>query len=240
MEEEVVRCRGWLTREAFLDYLGATNLIPGPNSTELAIHIGQARAGWPGLLVGRHLLHSAGGSRRDGAGLGLREARRASGRRRAVVWGQAGGDRGDRAGALGTGADGAQVSGAGGAGDRRHPGSRAGGARTGDPHLGRRGDGLGGAARRRSVCGRCSPSSSRSARSSSAAATSCSHFSGRTWSSGWAGSPSGSCWTRSRSARSPRVRSSPRPPSSASCSAGRLAQWSPPSGSSCPPSFSWH
>jgi chromate transporter len=51
MEEEVVRRRRWLTREAFLDYLGATNLIPGPNSTELAIHIGQARAGWPGLLV---------------------------------------------------------------------------------------------------------------------------------------------------------------------------------------------
>src|SRR6266702_4599210 len=51
MEDEVVRRRGWLTREAFLDYLGATNLIPGPNSTELAIHIGHARAGWPGLLV---------------------------------------------------------------------------------------------------------------------------------------------------------------------------------------------
>lgn len=51
MEEEVVRRRGWLTREEFLDYLGATNLIPGPNSTELAIHIGHVRAGWPGLLV---------------------------------------------------------------------------------------------------------------------------------------------------------------------------------------------
>jgi chromate transporter len=51
MEDEVVRRRGWLTREAFLDYLGATALIPGPNSTELAIHIGLARAGWPGLLV---------------------------------------------------------------------------------------------------------------------------------------------------------------------------------------------
>jgi chromate transporter len=51
MEDELVRRRGWLTREAFLDYLGATNLIPGPNSTELAIHIGHARAGWPGLLV---------------------------------------------------------------------------------------------------------------------------------------------------------------------------------------------
>ena len=51
MEEEVVGRRRWLTREAFLDYLGATNLVPGPNSTELAIHIGHARAGWPGLLV---------------------------------------------------------------------------------------------------------------------------------------------------------------------------------------------
>ncbi len=51
MEDEVVRRRGWLSRQQFLDYLGATNLIPGPNSTELAIHIGQARAGWPGLLI---------------------------------------------------------------------------------------------------------------------------------------------------------------------------------------------
>jgi chromate transporter len=51
MEDEVVRRRGWMTREQFLDYYGATNLIPGPNSTELAIHIGHARAGWPGLLV---------------------------------------------------------------------------------------------------------------------------------------------------------------------------------------------
>ncbi|HKT59350.1 MAG TPA: chromate efflux transporter [Gemmatimonadales bacterium] len=51
MEDEVVRRRGWLTREEFLDLLGATNLIPGPNSTELAIHIGHRRAGWPGLLV---------------------------------------------------------------------------------------------------------------------------------------------------------------------------------------------
>jgi chromate transporter len=51
MEDEVVRRRQWLTREQFLDYLGATNLIPGPNSTELAIHIGHARSGWPGLLV---------------------------------------------------------------------------------------------------------------------------------------------------------------------------------------------
>jgi len=51
MEEEVVRRRHWLTREQFLDLLGATNLIPGPNSTEMAIHIGHQRAGWAGLLV---------------------------------------------------------------------------------------------------------------------------------------------------------------------------------------------
>ena len=51
MEDEVVRRRRWLTREQFLDYLGATNLIPGPNSTEMAIHIGYARRGWPGLLI---------------------------------------------------------------------------------------------------------------------------------------------------------------------------------------------
>src|SRR5437867_2652137 len=51
MEGEVVRRRQWLTREEFLDLLGATNLIPGPNSTEMAIHIGHRRAGWSGLLV---------------------------------------------------------------------------------------------------------------------------------------------------------------------------------------------
>jgi len=51
MEDEVVRRRRWLTHDDFLDLLGATNLIPGPNSTELAIHIGHRQAGWPGLLV---------------------------------------------------------------------------------------------------------------------------------------------------------------------------------------------
>ena len=51
MEDEVVRRRGWLSRARFLDLLGATNLIPGPNSTELAIHIGHDRAGWAGLVV---------------------------------------------------------------------------------------------------------------------------------------------------------------------------------------------
>jgi chromate transporter len=52
MEEEIVRRRRWLTRQQFLDLLGATNLIPGPNSTEMAIHVGFVRAGWPGLVVG--------------------------------------------------------------------------------------------------------------------------------------------------------------------------------------------
>lgn len=51
MEQEVVRRRRWLTHERFLDLLGMTNLIPGPNSTELAIHIGHERGGWRGLLV---------------------------------------------------------------------------------------------------------------------------------------------------------------------------------------------
>ncbi|MFM1767773.1 MAG: hypothetical protein RJA22_302 [Verrucomicrobiota bacterium] len=51
MEDEVVRRRGWLAREEFLDLVGAVNLIPGPNSTELAIHVGFRRAGWAGLLV---------------------------------------------------------------------------------------------------------------------------------------------------------------------------------------------
>ncbi|MCS7235865.1 MAG: chromate efflux transporter [Armatimonadota bacterium] len=49
MHEEVVRRRRWVTDEEFLDLLGATNLIPGPNSTELAIHLGYRRAGWAGL-----------------------------------------------------------------------------------------------------------------------------------------------------------------------------------------------
>ena len=51
MEDEVVRRRRWLSRPEFLDLLGAANLIPGPNSTELAIHIGYRRAGRAGLVV---------------------------------------------------------------------------------------------------------------------------------------------------------------------------------------------
>ena len=51
MEDELVRRRAWLSREKFLDLLGASNLIPGPSSSELAIHIGYQRAGFAGLLV---------------------------------------------------------------------------------------------------------------------------------------------------------------------------------------------
>src|SRR5689334_18844064 len=51
MEDEVVRRRAWMTREEFLEYLAAVNLIPGPNSTELALYVGHRRGGWPGLLV---------------------------------------------------------------------------------------------------------------------------------------------------------------------------------------------
>jgi chromate transporter len=51
MRREVVERRGWLSDSQFLDLLGATNLIPGPNSTEMAIYIGRSRAGWSGLIV---------------------------------------------------------------------------------------------------------------------------------------------------------------------------------------------
>jgi chromate transporter len=52
LHDEVVRRRRWLTEEHFLDLLGATNLIPGPNSTEMVIHVGNVRAGWRGLIAG--------------------------------------------------------------------------------------------------------------------------------------------------------------------------------------------
>lgn len=51
MQREVVEQRGWMTNEHFVDLIGATNLIPGPNSTEMTMHIGHHRAGWRGLLV---------------------------------------------------------------------------------------------------------------------------------------------------------------------------------------------
>jgi len=49
MEDEVVTKRKWMTQEHFLDLVGATNLIPGPNSTEMTMHCGHERAGWKGL-----------------------------------------------------------------------------------------------------------------------------------------------------------------------------------------------
>ena len=51
MEEEFVRRRGWLSREEFVDRMGAVNLLPGPSSTEMAIYLGQLRGGFPGLLI---------------------------------------------------------------------------------------------------------------------------------------------------------------------------------------------
>src|SRR5678810_55472 len=51
MEAEVVRRRRWLSHEEFLDLVGATNLIPGPNSTEMAIHVGYRKGGLAGLIV---------------------------------------------------------------------------------------------------------------------------------------------------------------------------------------------
>jgi chromate transporter len=52
MRDETVNRRKWLSDKEFLDLVGAVNLIPGPNSTEMAIHIGFLRAGWPGLITG--------------------------------------------------------------------------------------------------------------------------------------------------------------------------------------------
>jgi chromate transporter len=52
MHDETVKRRKWLGDEEFLDLVGATNLIPGPNSTEMAIHVGFLRGGWRGLIIG--------------------------------------------------------------------------------------------------------------------------------------------------------------------------------------------
>ena len=51
MEDEFVRRRAWLTREQFLDLVGAAGLLPGPSSTEVAIYVGYRRAGWRGLVL---------------------------------------------------------------------------------------------------------------------------------------------------------------------------------------------
>jgi len=52
MEEEIVHKRKWMSQQYFLDMVGATNLVPGPNSTQMTMHCGHVRAGWAGLIVG--------------------------------------------------------------------------------------------------------------------------------------------------------------------------------------------
>ncbi len=100
MEDEVVRRRAWLTRDEFLDYLGATNFIPGPNSTELAIHIGMARHGWPGLLAGGKLLHPALGHHRRPLRVGVCSLWLAASGRGTVPRHHAGGHRDHRSGVV--------------------------------------------------------------------------------------------------------------------------------------------
>jgi len=51
MQDEVVQKRKWISQQHFLDLIGATNLIPGPNSTEMTMHCGHERGGWKGMLV---------------------------------------------------------------------------------------------------------------------------------------------------------------------------------------------
>ena len=51
MEDEIVSKRKWISQQHFLDLIGATNLIPGPNSTEMTMHCGYERAGWKGLFI---------------------------------------------------------------------------------------------------------------------------------------------------------------------------------------------
>ena len=263
MEDEVVRRRQWLTRAEFLDLLGATNLIPGPNSTEMAIHIGFARAGWPGLVAGgacfilpamlitlglaiayaRYgrlpeagwilygvkpviiavVVQAAVEPRPEGPRHPARRRRRAGGPRprpsgrqrgRAPVRGRARLAPAPRRGAGG-----------------RRPGAGPGGGLFGLAFASPAGLAPVGRARRRARApsSRSSrSSSSRSARSSSGAATSSWRSSGRTWSSGPAGSPMRSCWTPSRSASSrPGPCSPPRRSSGTSWPGCRARSWPP-------------
>ena len=87
MEDEVVRRRGWLTRREFLDLLGATNLIPGPNSTEMAIHIGYAPRGGAGLVVAGACFILPATLIVTGPRLGLRPLRRAARRSAGCCYG---------------------------------------------------------------------------------------------------------------------------------------------------------
>lgn len=51
MRQEFVQRRQWISDQRFVDLIGVVNLIPGPNSTEIAIYLGYLRAGWPGLVI---------------------------------------------------------------------------------------------------------------------------------------------------------------------------------------------
>ena len=51
MEQEIVKKRKWVSESEFMNVIGTTNLIPGPNSTEITMHFGQEQGGWKGLIV---------------------------------------------------------------------------------------------------------------------------------------------------------------------------------------------
>jgi Chromate transporter len=106
MEDELVCRRRWLSREKFLDLLGASNLIPGPSSSELAIHIGYLRAWVDRVARCRNLFHLSGGSLRHGPRMVLRAFRQVPSDRRHLVWGQAGRHCNHPAGSLGAGMNG--------------------------------------------------------------------------------------------------------------------------------------
>ena len=106
MRDEVVRRRKWLSEERFLDLLGATNLIPGPNSTEMAIHIGWQRRRWAGLVVAGVAFIVPAMLITGACGLGLRALRIGADGRVAALWSEARRARHRRAGDLGTRADG--------------------------------------------------------------------------------------------------------------------------------------
>ena len=84
MEDEFVQRRRWLDRDTFARALAATNLVPGPNSTEMAIHLGYRRRGVPGSDRLGKRLHLPGRARRRGARLGLLPVGHHAARRRPV------------------------------------------------------------------------------------------------------------------------------------------------------------
>ncbi len=116
MEDELVRRRKWLSREKFLDLLGASSLIPGPSSSELAIHIGYLRGRLGGVADRRRLLYFSRGNPGGNHCLGVRALRTFACGCGAAVRSQASGDCRDPAGALGTWPHGGQELAPGGCG----------------------------------------------------------------------------------------------------------------------------